>query len=88
MEITLYQLVGSRPHRILGELANQDGHLMHLQLDKISTIVVSSPETAKEVLITHGIIFAGRPYVIALNEITYGSKDIAMAADWQLLETS
>ncbi|KAE8704316.1 Cytochrome P450 71D10 [Hibiscus syriacus] len=75
----LHQLVGSLPHRILKGLADQHGPLMHLQLGETSNIVVSSPEIAKEVLITHGTIFSERPFVIAINTITYGYRDIAMA---------
>ncbi|KAE8725450.1 putative Cytochrome P450 [Hibiscus syriacus] len=52
----LHKLVGSLPHRIMRDLANKHGPLMHLQLGQTSNIVVSSPETAKEALITHGIL--------------------------------
>ncbi|XWS11321.1 hypothetical protein CRYUN_Cryun38cG0073600 [Craigia yunnanensis] len=76
----LHQLVGSLPHHILRDLANQHGPLMHLQLGEISTIVVSSPEFAKEVLVTQGISFAQRPSLLALTMITYDCKDIVMAA--------
>ncbi|KAE8654191.1 Cytochrome P450 71D10 [Hibiscus syriacus] len=75
----LHQLVGSLPHRIMRDLANKHGPLMHLQLGQTSNIVVSSPEIAKEALITHGTIFSQRPYVIAIHTITYGYRDIAMA---------
>ncbi|KAE8702326.1 Cytochrome P450 71D11 [Hibiscus syriacus] len=77
----LHQLVkfGSLPHQILRDLANQHGPLMHLQLGELSTVVVSSAQMAKEVLITHGVVFAGRPYVAAIDAVTYGSRDISMA---------
>ncbi|KAK6230127.1 hypothetical protein QUC31_001645 [Theobroma cacao] len=75
----LHQLVGSLPHRILRDLANQHGPLMHLQLGEISTIVVSSPAIAKDVLITHGIVFAQRPQLLSMSIITYDFRDIGMA---------
>ncbi|KAK9005196.1 hypothetical protein V6N11_042641 [Hibiscus sabdariffa] len=75
----LHQLVGSLPHRILRDLANRHGPLMHLQLGETSNIVVMSPEIAKEILITHGTIFAGRPFLAAVDTVTYSSRDIVMA---------
>ncbi|KAE8707854.1 Cytochrome P450 71D10 [Hibiscus syriacus] len=77
----LHQLVkfGSQPHQILRDLANQHGPLMHLQLGELSNVVVSSAEMAKDVLITNGVVFAGRPYVAAIDAVTYGSRDISMA---------
>ncbi|XP_038998188.1 cytochrome P450 71D10-like [Hibiscus syriacus] len=77
----LHQLVkfGAQPHQILRDLANKHGPLMHLQLGELSTVVVSSAEMAKEIMITHDVAFAGRPYVAALDLVTYGFRDIAMA---------
>ncbi|GLT26373.1 hypothetical protein SLA2020_014450 [Shorea laevis] len=75
----VHQLVGSLPHHILRDLAKKHGPLMHLQLGEISSIVVSSPEIAREVLITNGITFAQRPHMIVPSIITYNSRDISFA---------
>ncbi|GAB4849097.1 hypothetical protein Ancab_040155 [Ancistrocladus abbreviatus] len=76
----LHQLSGSvlLPQR-LQELASEYGPVMHLQLGEVSTIIVSSPDAAKEVLITHGSIFSNRPHLIVPSIVTYGSQDIAFA---------
>jgi len=57
------QHLGTLPHRSLARLASQYGPLMHMQLGELCCIVVSSPQMAKEVMNTHDIIFANRPYV-------------------------
>ncbi|XP_051146538.1 salviol synthase-like [Andrographis paniculata] len=73
----LHLLVRSRPpHRILTELASKHGPIMHLQLGELSTVVISSPKAAKEVLKTHDINFANRPHVFATNVLTYNNSNI------------
>ena len=49
---------------------------MHLQLGERLFVVVSSPETAKEVMKTHDINFAQRPYFLATDIIFYNCTDI------------
>ncbi|GLJ32237.1 hypothetical protein SUGI_0648830 [Cryptomeria japonica] len=55
----LFQL-GRRPHESLHALSLQYGPLMTLRLGMKTTVVVSSPAMAKEVLKTHDHILAGR----------------------------
>jgi len=75
----IHNLLFSQPHRKLRDLALKHGPLMHLQLGEVSTIVISSPECAKEVMKTHDINFATRPKVLASEIISYNSTSIAFA---------
>ncbi|XP_020081198.1 cytochrome P450 71A1-like [Ananas comosus] len=56
----LHQL-GSLPHRSLASLSKKYGPLMLLQLGEILTLIVSSPDMAREIMKTHDISFANRP---------------------------
>ncbi|XVF77116.1 hypothetical protein PTKIN_Ptkin14bG0014700 [Pterospermum kingtungense] len=67
----LRQIATSQPHRSLYDLASKHELLMHLQLGEIPTIVVSSPEIAKEIMRTHDINFAYRPALVVPKITTY-----------------
>ncbi|GMY30997.1 cytochrome P450 71D11-like [Fagus crenata] len=75
----MHQLVGSLPHCALRDMAKKHGPLMHLRLGEVSTIVVSSPEIAREVMKTHDVIFASRPTSLTIKIFTYDSTDIIFA---------
>ncbi|XP_050218056.1 desmethyl-deoxy-podophyllotoxin synthase-like [Mercurialis annua] len=76
---SMHHLAGSLPHRQLRDLANKYGPLMHLKLGELNNIVVSSPEMAKEVMKTHDITFAQRPFLLSASIGTYNCSDIAFA---------
>ncbi|MBA0573834.1 hypothetical protein Golob_001091, partial [Gossypium lobatum] len=75
----LHQIASPSPHKTLRDLALKHGPLMHLQLGEISTVIVSSPEVAKEVTKTHDINFSYRPAMEVPRVYTYDFTNIAFA---------
>ncbi|XP_075090361.1 premnaspirodiene oxygenase-like [Nicotiana tabacum] len=72
-------VAGPLPHHGIKNLAKRYGPLMHLQLGQIPTLVISSPQMAKEVLKTHDLAFATRPKLVVADIIHYDSTDIAFS---------
>ncbi|EXB94995.1 Cytochrome P450 76C4 [Morus notabilis] len=52
---------GDKPHKSSARLSKSYGPLISLKLGRVTTIVVSSPIMAKEVLQVHGQFFSNRP---------------------------
>ncbi|MED6157117.1 hypothetical protein PIB30_020273 [Stylosanthes scabra] len=69
----------SLPHHVLRDLSLKYGALMHLQLGEISTVVVSSPDMAKQIMNTHDLAFSQRPQLLTPKILAYDSTDIAFA---------
>ncbi|XP_028239825.1 cytochrome P450 CYP736A12-like [Glycine soja] len=72
-------MLGKLPHRTLQSLAKQYGPIMSLKLGQVTTIVISSPETAELFLKTHDTTFASRPKSISSKYISYGGKGLVFS---------
>nr|AJD87463.1 cytochrome P450 CYP76AD7 [Mirabilis jalapa] len=53
-------LLGNKPHRSLSKLAKKYGPLISLKLGTITTIVISSPDIAKEMFTKHDLALSAR----------------------------
>mgnify|MGYP004709318535 CR=1 FL=1 len=76
---SMHHLAGSLPHHALRDLAEKFGPIMHLQMGEISTVVISAPQEAKEVLKVHDISFADRPEFLSSKILGYDNLDIAFS---------
>ncbi|KAI3741453.1 hypothetical protein L1987_59127 [Smallanthus sonchifolius] len=68
------------PHRNLRNLARKYGPIMHLQLGQVSTIVISTPRLAHEIMKTQDLKFADRPTTTTSQIFFYKASNIAWAS--------
>lgn len=81
-------LLGQLPHKTLAALSLKYGPLMSLRLGSALTLVVSSPDVAKEFLKNNDRVFASRPSSAATKCLLYDSADVGFApygAHWREL---
>ncbi|CAI9111339.1 OLC1v1011548C1 [Oldenlandia corymbosa var. corymbosa] len=68
----IHQLAGSPfLHRLLRDLAHKYGPLMHLKVGETPTIIVTSPEMAKEIYRTNDLLFSSRPPILQFKIFSY-----------------
>nr|ADD84654.1 CYP71D175 [Scoparia dulcis] len=70
----LHHLAGRLPHRCFQEFSTKYGPIMHFKLGGVTTIVVSSPDLAKEVLKVQDPTFTDKPEMIAAEILWYNSS--------------
>ncbi|CAJ1925812.1 unnamed protein product [Sphenostylis stenocarpa] len=78
--------LSNKPHQSLAKLAKMHGPLMSLKMGQITTIVVSSAEMAKEVLLTHDHLLSNRTIpqsVSVLNHENYSLAFIPVSPLWR-----
>ncbi|KAJ6839750.1 cytochrome P450 71A1-like [Iris pallida] len=74
----LHQL-GPLPHRSLDLLSKKYGPIMLLQLGRAPTLIVSTPELAREIMKEQDHKFATRPSLTFPRKLLYAGRDIAFA---------
>ncbi|AES79996.1 putative geraniol 8-hydroxylase [Medicago truncatula] len=80
--------LGKNPHRTLTNLSNIYGPIMTLKLGTLTTIVISSPQLAKQVLHENSQIFSNRTVPHALCALDHDKLSIGMLptlASWKKL---
>ncbi|KOM27577.1 hypothetical protein LR48_Vigan442s001300 [Vigna angularis] len=78
--------LGNKPHQSLAKLSSIHGPLMSLKLGQITTVVVSSAEMAKEVLLTNDHLLSNRTIpqsVCVLNHENYSLAFIPVSPLWR-----
>ena len=76
---SLHHLVRQLPHRAMRDLARRHGPVMLLRLGSMPTLVLSSPDAAREVLKNQDLAFATRRLTATMGVLTYGGRDMIFA---------
>ncbi|KAM7272384.1 hypothetical protein ACFE04_027047 [Oxalis oulophora] len=64
-------------HQSLHQLSKIYGPVIFLKLGRVPTVVVSSPDTAKQVLTTHDLECCSRPLLSGTGRLSYNYLDVA-----------
>ncbi|PWA63070.1 cytochrome P450 [Artemisia annua] len=67
------------PHRAFHKLSIRYGPVFRLYLGSTPCVVVSSPETAKEIFKTHDYAFLDKPHNSSVDRISYGANAFIFA---------
>ncbi|KAK9934410.1 hypothetical protein M0R45_021556 [Rubus argutus] len=85
----LFEL-GDKPHLSLTKLSQRYGPIISLQLGQLTTVVISSPTLAKEILRNHDHVFSNRTIpdaIHACKHSEYGLAWLPVSARWRNLRT-
>ncbi|PRQ39956.1 putative geraniol 8-hydroxylase [Rosa chinensis] len=85
----LFEL-GDKPHVSLTKLSQRYGAIISLQLGQLTTVVVSSPTLAKEILRIHDQVFCNRTLPDAIQACKHADFSLAwlpVSARWRNLRT-
>ncbi|CAM0946438.1 unnamed protein product [Alopecurus aequalis] len=76
-------------HRVLADLARRlDAPLMYLKLGEVPVVVATSPEAAREIMRTHDVVFATRPWSPTIKIMNADGEGLIFArygAKWRQL---
>ncbi|KAJ9564060.1 hypothetical protein OSB04_000026 [Centaurea solstitialis] len=81
-------LLGDQPHRSLANLAKTHGPIMFLKLGRITTLIISSADAAKQVLQKQDLVFSNRHIPDALkahNHSHYSVVWLPVGTQWRTL---
>ncbi|PKI36457.1 hypothetical protein CRG98_043148, partial [Punica granatum] len=69
--------LGDRPDKLFTELAKTYGPIMTMQLGRITTVVISSAQVAREALQTHDLAFSSRTILDAVTPYDHDRLSVA-----------
>ncbi|KAK9934409.1 hypothetical protein M0R45_021555 [Rubus argutus] len=88
--ITFQAFLETKPHLYLTKLSQRYGPLISLQLGQLTTVVISSPTLAKEILRTHDHVFSNRTIPDAAHACKHSEYSLGwlpVSARWRNLRT-
>ncbi|XP_057799343.1 LOW QUALITY PROTEIN: sugiol synthase-like [Salvia miltiorrhiza] len=78
--------LGAQPHETFAKLSKKYGPLMSVHLGSLYTVIVSSPEMAKEIMLKYGTVFSGRTVAQAVHACDHDKISMGflpIGAEWR-----